>query len=75
VKFTSGFYRALASRLAYELTMPITGKQQLQEQMWKMYQADLVRARATDLEAQGFEQWAEPKELSQDIPSPLRDWR
>jgi hypothetical protein len=74
-QFTPAFREALSSRLAYELTMAITGKQQLMEMMWKLYQSDLARARATDAESQGVELWSEAKERSPEIERPFIDVR
>jgi hypothetical protein len=74
-QFTPAFRKALSSRLAYELTMAITGKQQLMELMWKLYQGDLARARATDAESQGVELWTEAKERSPEIERPFIDVR
>jgi hypothetical protein len=47
-KFTTNFIQALATRLAFELAMPLTNKVELQAQKWKEYEAKITEASGRD---------------------------
>ena len=63
-EFTTQFIQCLATRLAFELAMPITNKVELQEQKWKEYQLKLTSASIRD-GRQGTPQVLQASKLTQ----------